>query len=235
MSIFSPLLYQIVFLAGMGRTAAGDASLIITLNPVFTALIAIPLLGSRMNRKLATGLLLGLGGVVVITGWSPNSDIPLSTRLTGDFLIMIGAACWATQTNLMKRMLEREPEAGQARFTPLSIVTWNSVIGCLMLLPVAAGEILLRGWVAPRLLDWQMLAFLAIIAQVVSYILWARGVDRLGATATATYVFLVPVFGVFFGWLLLDEQLGISLLLGFVLIILGVRLAQTASVENSAS
>jgi drug/metabolite transporter (DMT)-like permease len=69
---------------------------------------------------------------------------------------------------------------------------------------------------------------------VFSYIWFTQGVDRIGATAAATYVFLVPPFGILAGWLLIDEQLGWSLLVGFVLIVIGVLITQSETIETSS-
>ena len=51
----------------------------------------------------------------------------------------------------------------------------------------------------------------------------------IGPTAASSYVFLVPVFGVLGGWLLLDEEIGASMILGFVLIVVGVTEVQRES------
>ena len=64
---------------------------------------------------------------------------------------------------------------------------------------------------------------------VLTYVWFARGIDRIGPTAAASYVFLVPVFGVLSGWALLDESVGASMLVGFVLIVLGVKEVQRES------
>ena len=57
----------------------------------------------------------------------------------------------------------------------------------------------------------------------------ARGIERSGPTAAASYVCLVPVFGVLSGWALLDERIGTSMLVGFALIVMGVREVQRES------
>ena len=49
---FSTCVYQAFFMYGMKYTAAGDASLMITFNPIFTALLAIPFLSEKMNIRL---------------------------------------------------------------------------------------------------------------------------------------------------------------------------------------
>ena len=48
----STVLYQVFFMLGMRWTAAGDASLVITLNPLFTGLLAVVVLGQRLTPRL---------------------------------------------------------------------------------------------------------------------------------------------------------------------------------------
>ena len=230
-AFFSTMLYQLFFMSGMSRTAAGDASLIITLNPVFTAILAIPILGRKMTWRLALGLAIGASGVAVVTGWSPNVDIPVVTRVIGDVLIMFAAATWATSSNLVKRLLETSQQRIRPDPTPLSIIVWASFFGWLMLLPFVVWEFLDGRWVSPSDTAWAGIFFLAVVSTVLSYVWFAQGIDRIGPTAAATYVFLVPVFGVLSGWLILDEKLGWSLVAGFLLILVGVRMAQSESIE----
>ena len=66
--------YQLLFMHGMSWTAAGDASLIIPMNPVFTILLAVPMLGQKISARMSVGLLIGISGVAVVVGWSPNSE-----------------------------------------------------------------------------------------------------------------------------------------------------------------
>jgi len=231
---FSTLLYQILFMYGMHRTAAGDASLIITLNPIFTAILAVPILQRSMTRRLALGLAIGAAGVAVVTGWSPNQSIELADRITGDIFIMLAALAWATSTNLIKQMLEQPPKRHGSPQTPVSIIVWASFFGWLMLTPFAAYETIQSGLPTPTVEEWYWLIFLAVFSTVFSYIWFAEGVDRIGATAAATYVFLVPPFGILAGWFLIDEQLGWSLLVGFVLIVLGVLITQSETIESQS-
>ena len=69
--------------------------------------------------------------------------------------------------------------------------------------------------------------FLAIFSTVIAYVWFADGILTIGAGKSALYVYLVPPFGIFSGYLLLDEKLGASLILSFVLIVGGVILAQS--------
>ena len=64
--------------------------------------------------------------------------------------------------------------------------------------------------------------------------MFAKGIELIGPTAASSYVFLVPVFGVLGGWLLLGEEIGVSMILGFVLIVVGVTEVQRESERLSA-
>ena len=68
-----------------------------------------------------------------------------------------------------------------------------------------------------------------MFSTALTYVWFAMGIDRLGPTTAASYVFLVPVFGILTGWALLDESIGASMLVGFVLIVVGVREVQRES------
>ena len=225
--------YQLFFMNGMSLTAAGDASLIITFNPIFTVLLAAPMLGQQITRRMFLGLFFGFIGVAVVTGWSPNTDIPFEDRILGDFMILLAALCWAMTTNNTKRMMEQRN--GEQEATTLEIVVWYSLIGTVLLTPLAAWETWQNGIPEPTVNDWYAIIYLAAISTVLAYYWFAIGVEKLGATAAASYIFLMPVFGVLGGVLLLDEKLGWTLFLGFILIVMGVRVVQRESERLSTA
>ena len=225
--------YQLFFMNGMRYTAAGDASLIITFNPIFTVLLAAPMLGQQITRRMFLGLFCGFIGVAVVTGWSPNTDIPFEDRILGDFMILLAALCWAMTTNNTKRMMEQRN--GEQEATTLEIVVWYSLIGTALLTPLAAWETWQYGFPEPTLNDWYAVIYLAAISTVLAYYWFAIGVEKLGATAAASYIFLMPVFGVLGGVLLLGEKLGWTLFLGFILIVMGVRVVQRESERLSTT
>jgi drug/metabolite transporter (DMT)-like permease len=224
MALLGTMGYQLLFMNGMKWTAAGDASLIIPMNPVFTVLLAIPLLGQRVGMRMIIGLLIGLVGVATVVGLSPNTDIPLNHRLIGATMIAFAALTWAATSNLTKMAL-LDGTIG----TSLEIVIWYSIVGWGLLTPWMLVEVWYLGMPSPSTTEWISVAYLGLISTVLTYAWFARGIDRIGATAAASYVFLVPVFGVLSGWLLLDEKIGFSMLVGFCMVVVGVREVQRES------
>ena len=218
----STFVYQAFFLYGMKWTAAGDASLMITFNPLFTALLAIPFLGEKLDHRLIIGLLTAISGVVVIAWYSPNVDLPVDERLLGDALIALAALSWAGASILMKKAM-----SGKDALSPLHLTVWASAIGLLIQTPVAFWEMSANGLPHASMEAWSWLVFLAIASTVLSYVWFADGIKNIGAGRAALYVYLVPLFGIISGWLLLDELLGWSLVASFALIVGGVAYAQS--------
>jgi len=221
------LAYQLFFMHGMKLTAAGDASLIITFNPIFTVLLAAPLLGQPISRRMFSGLICGFIGVLIVVGWSPNTDLPIDERILGDFLILLASLNWATTTNYTRRFMEKRQ--GEEEATTLEIVVWYSMLGTIFLTPFAIWETLRYGIPQPTITDIYAILYLGGLSTVLAYYWFAMGIEKLGATAAASYVFLVPVFGVLGGVWLLDEKVGWTLLVGFLLIVGGVRIVQRES------
>lgn len=223
---FSTFVYQSLFMYGMKFTAAGDASLMITFNPIFTALLAVPFLDEKMNWRLVTGLICGLAGVIILFLYSPNTDIAFDSRLKGDIMIAGAALAWATTSILQKKAMTSTAIDSQTPLSPLHLTVWASLIGLLLLTPWAGYESYLYGIPQPSNSGWLAILFLAIFSTVISYVWFADGIVTIGAGKTALYVYLVPPFGIISGWFILDEKLGWSLLASFSLILIGVVLAQ---------
>ncbi|MBL6882877.1 MAG: DMT family transporter [Candidatus Thalassarchaeum sp.] len=221
------LCYQFFFMHGMYYTAAGDASLIITFNPIFTVILAAPLLGQPISRKMFLGLFCGFLGVGVVTGWSPNTQIEFEERIFGDILILLASLSWATTTNMTKRLMEGKD--GENNYTSLEIVVWYSLIGTIMLTPFMLYETWNYGISYPSEEGWFAIIYLGGFSTVLAYYWFTIGIEKLGATSASSYIFLVPVFGILGGWWLLDERLGYTMIIGFFMILIGVKIVQLES------
>jgi drug/metabolite transporter (DMT)-like permease len=222
----STFLYQVFFMLGMARTAAGDASLMITLNPLFTAILASVFLKESFTRRHSLGVAMGFTGVLVLFLASPNTNLDVAERWLGNGFVACSALSWASATILMKNLMtDNEEEAGMS---PLHLTVWSSLAGLLFLSPFLIGESIQQGSLhAPSMDAWYGIVFLAVLSTVVSYVWFADGVIKIGAGKAALYVYLIPPFGILGGYVLLNEQLGWSLLLSFLMIAGGVAIAQS--------
>ena len=202
---------------GVNRVPAGLASLLSSTMPLFTALLVLLLMGTRPTPLGSLGLIVGFVGTVVLA--SPSLDGEATA--TGIIALALSALAWAFGTVFMQW---RDFSA----VSPVMIVAVQLPMSAAILIPVA----LLTEGVADT--DWSMglfvpLAYAAIPANAVTFALMATIVKRAAATQAAATAYLIPISGVFFGWLIRDERLGTIELIGGVLVVAGVYLLVTAN------
>lgn len=109
----------------------------------------------------------------------------------------------------------------------VSFTAWQLVAGGLLLAPVA----MLTEPPLPELtaVNFLGLAHLGLIGAALAYLMWFRGIERLGTAATTALGFLSPVSAVLLGWIFLGQQLSLVQGLGGLLVLLSVALAQSRS------
>lgn len=113
-----------------------------------------------------------------------------------------------------------------ARYSASQATAYASIIGTILLLPVAAAAGLgdnLRATAPP---DWIGILYMAMFGTVVAFVLWYRGVAALGPSRTSIFLNLVPVWGVTFAALFLGQSITPVQLGGMVAILAGVRVVQ---------
>jgi drug/metabolite transporter (DMT)-like permease len=197
---------------GMRSISAGLSALIVSANPVLTAVLAAFLLHERMTWRKAAGLLLGVGGVafIVQSRIATGADSPVGIVFT------IAALVSLVGGTILYKLLA--PKGG----------LWigngvQNLAGGIALVPFAftlesVGEIV-PSW---RLL--LALAYLVLVVSAFAFVLWFQLLAERGATAASAYHFLMPPLGIFFGWLLLGEHVAWPDLLGVLPVAIGIYL-----------
>ena len=215
----SVFLYQFGYMFGMQKTAASDASLIIGFNPVSVSILSVLILSHSLTRNGIIGIFLSFTGVVLIFLASPNVNIDFSDRLIGNAYIMFGAFAYAIYVVAMRRyvLLVREDP-----LSSLATISWVSLIGCFMFVPFVINEAPWdRAW---DIQEWLLISYLGVLSTALCYVFFAMGVETIGANKAASFINVVPIFGILSSWLWIGEKLGIVQLISFILIYFGVKL-----------
>jgi drug/metabolite transporter (DMT)-like permease len=209
-------LYLGLSFVGMQTISSGLAAIIISTNPLLTALLAASLLGEHLNWRKGLGLLLGLAGVAVIL----RSRFGSGHDDTSGMLFSAGAAiAIALATILYKKVPTRS-----APFTALAI---QLIAGGAGLLPVA----LLLEDAGSLHLNLQLVGAILYLAGPVSigaFAIWFMLLRRGGATQASSLHFLMPPLGLAMGWLVLDEPLIAIDFIGILPVALGIWLVTRA-------
>jgi drug/metabolite transporter (DMT)-like permease len=191
--------------------------LIISLNPVFTFILSILFLRERPTIKKTIGLTIAFLGLYVIVRYaSGQSGQQIDFGyLRYVFITMLAPLCWAIYTILGKPLV--------ARYPPLMVVGGAMMAAVVPLLFLVRGSLIAKLPTLPPSV-WLSIAFLSLACTVFAFVIWFGALQRMEASRAASFVYLVPLFGVSFSKLLLDEPITLVLLIGAALLIGGVYL-----------
>ena len=190
---------------------ASLAAILNSTTALFVAVVAAVWIGESLTVRRVVGLLLGFAGVVVLVGWDP---VPLN----GAVLLAVGAMLAASLSYAVGGVYVKRTFAG---VSPLAMTIGQQGAAAVILLPLAA--VSLPGEAPPLPAALSALA-LALLCTAVAYLLYFRLIENVGPTKTLAVTFLIPVFGLLFGVVLLDEPVGVGTLVGFAIISYGVAL-----------
>ncbi len=172
---------------------AGKTALLTYTMPFWLVVIARFVLGERMRAlQWAWIALAALGLLLVIGPWQGSAGLSSSMLATGAGL------CWALGVVVSKRLFVR------ASVSALSLTAWQMLFGAIMLVIVA-------GVVPERAIDWSWpfiaaLAYNAVLASGIAWLLWAFIVQRLPASIAGMTTLAIPLCGVLFAWAVLGER-----------------------------
>ena len=213
-------LNQLGFTLGVQRTAAANAALIISLNPLVSALMAAWLLGDRLTPARLAGVALGFGGVAVVVLHRPGAA--LGSGSLGDLLVFGSVVAWVSGGVLVQRL------ARQFDSAVVSAVVF--VIGtALLLVHVALDSRLLLP--SPAVFTPGTVFLLVVsglLASALGSLVWNRALTTLGVARTALYAYWVPIFGVGFAVVVLGEPLTLWHGLGLAGVLSGTWLGTRA-------
>jgi drug/metabolite transporter (DMT)-like permease len=207
---------------GLTSVSAGLGALIVSANPVFTAIFAALLLGETLTWRKVAGLLLGIAGVAFIV-WhriSVGTD-----SLHGILFTLASLASIVAGTILFKLLAPKG-----------SLWIGNGVqnlAGGLALAPFAF-TLSSVSEIVPSARLFGAFAFLVLGGSILAYLLWFHLLKVCGATAASAYHFLMPPLGMLFAFLVLGEHVELRDLMGIVPVALGIYLVTRPAAAASA-
>jgi drug/metabolite transporter (DMT)-like permease len=181
--------------------SASMAAVLIAAQPLFAAVIGVCWLGEPVSRRRALGLILGLGGVAILVGWTPGS-LDRST-LWSMAASLLGALAYAAGGIYARRRLADAP--------PLTLALGQQLAAAVWLVPAAA--VTLPGARATFVALAAMVT-LALLSTAVAYVVFFWLLAEVGPVRTFTVTYVIPVFGVAWGVLFLGERPSLAMVVG---------------------
>jgi drug/metabolite transporter (DMT)-like permease len=196
--------------------SSGLAALLQATMPIFTVILAAVLSqDERLTLLRAAGVALGFVGVGVLM--LPDLRQGFQASLLGQLAIIISSATCAGGAVFARRWLRGQP--------PLLSTAGQLTTGLLFMLPLGlfSGRPFNGLPSMPALASWLALT---ILGTVVAYIIYYKLIQWSSATFVSTVTYIIPVFGLVLGALVLAEPLTPDLFASLGLILLGILLVR---------
>jgi drug/metabolite transporter (DMT)-like permease len=190
---------------------ASLAAILNSTTVMFTAVVAAVWMGDALTTRKIVGVVLGIVGVAVLVGWDPIG-------LDWAVILSVGAMLAASFGYALGSVYAKRTFAGSP---PLAIAIGQLTVAAMLMLPLAAASVPTE---RPSTIVVLSMLGLALPSTAVAYMLYFRLIENVGPTSTSTVTLLVPLFGLLFGVVLLDEPVGWGTLAGLALILSSVTL-----------
>jgi len=194
---------------------ASTAAVLNATSPFFGAVVAALWLKDALTLPKLAGMGLGLAGVVVLVGWQAE---PLTgTTLVASLACLAAAFCYGVASVYAKRNMRDVPSAAMALYSQLTAAIVLAPALTFVPLPSSPTPLVVGNVVA-----------LALGSTALAYLLYFRLIATIGPARALTVTFLIPLFGVLWGYLFLGEPLALNTLAGCALILGGTWIAARA-------
>jgi drug/metabolite transporter (DMT)-like permease len=217
LGVLGNVVYQVAFIVGLSLTRAGTAALILALTPVLTAVLSTLTGHERPGVRTWGGAALSVAGVGLVTG--TGLTVGGHRALVGDLILVGASVAWAAYTVGARPVVQKY---GSIRTT-----AWTMWVGTVALWMVGAPSLARQEWRGLEWRAWGGLVFSALFAIGLAYLIWYRGVEKIGNTRTAIFSNLTPVVAMLAAALLLGERPSTWAVLGAVMTLTGVMVVRS--------
>lgn len=216
--LFGGGLWGLVNLAVSLHTPAGYASLLLQLSAFLTVLAAVVFFKESISKQKMLGIAIAFCGFLIVVMFRGEA-----VSMFGVTLVLLAAVFW-TACNVIIRTTKPT--------NVVSFVVWSSLFVPIPIVLAALGQqMALDGEISwlnvfelPGLKGWASILFQSFATTLFGYGVWTSAITKHGLANVVPYSLLVPISGLFFGWLLYGETLTPVELMGSGLIIVGLML-----------
>ncbi|WP_409421171.1 DMT family transporter [Pseudaeromonas sp. ZJS20] len=191
---------------------AGYSAILNATTPLMGVAIGSLFFGEQLTLKKSGGVVLGLLGVMLIT---TRGQMALSlVTLQGILACLLATACYGLAGFLTRRWVGQ-----RGGLDPMQLALGTQIGASLFLLPFFAYSQItspLPDWNLPA--AWFSVVAVGLLCTAVAYILYFRLLHDIGPLRSLTVTFLIPPFGIFWGYLVLGESLNSGFVFGALVI-----------------
>jgi drug/metabolite transporter (DMT)-like permease len=210
-SLFNTTIPFVLFGYASLQLSAGVTSILNATTPMFAAIVAFMWFKDKLNKSSIIGLSIGFLGVYLLM------FDKISTANTSSILptmaVLLATCCYGVGANYTKHYL--------TNIKPLTLAAGSQITASMVLIPIA---LFFLPQHVPSYEAFSAVILLGILCTGIAYILFFRLITALGPAKAVSVTYLIPAFGLFWGYLFLNEQITPWIIIGSCFILVGVGL-----------
>lgn len=222
MGVFEPCFYFVFEALALKNTTSSQAGMITALLPLIVAVGASLFLAEKISKKTYAGFFLAIIGAILLSA-AGSGDAESPNPLLGNFFEFLAMICAAGYTLLLKKL-----SSDYNPFFLTAVQTFCGSIFFAIILFASQTQIPVQWPAVPTLI----LVYLGIFITMGAYGLFNFGVSKIPASSASVFVNLIPLFSVFWGWSILNENFSLIQTAAGALILLGVWISQDNKKED---
>ncbi|WP_367110910.1 DMT family transporter [uncultured Psychrobacter sp.] len=220
--LFSTAIPFVLFSFSAQSVNAGVLAVLNASVPMMSGFIASTFFNDKLAKKQILGLVIGVIGVIILMsenlvgeGVSGSGLLPLGYAL-------LGCVGYATGANITRNYLQD--------LSPIPITAGSIIIASIVMLPIGLYEfpygksISLQAWVS--------VICIGVFSTAIALVFMNQLIKNIGPTRATSITLVIPIFAIFFGYILLNEALDIFAIVGSVVILFGTYLSLNLSIKG---
>ena len=176
-----------------------------------TMIIAYLWIGESVSLKQLFGLILGFIGIFILVN-PQNSD----TTLIASFSALLAAFFYSYSTVYIQRQ--------SVNANKMVLIGWSIVFSAVFMTPVSIFNL---PETMPSVSAIGSAFWLGAVSTGIGFLGYVRLIDKIGAVKTSTVAYFLPVFGIIWGSIFLDEKITYTIILGCLIVLIGIYLSNS--------
>ena len=213
-------IYQYFFVQGLSRARGGSASLVLAASPAALAILGWATRTEKMTRFLIAGVLLSVSGVAMVM-LGDNVAAGNEGSWLGSVFLSLAVVTWAVYATLLRPLTHR--------INGLHLTLITLIGGLVPLLALTGSDLLATEWLTLSWRTWAAMAYAAVGAIVIAYLIYYNGLKKIGPTRTSLYANLQPFVAILVAWQFQNDRPTFWQIMGFLCITGGLLLARRSA------
>lgn len=216
LAFFEPFLYFMGESFGLKYVSSTMGAIIIATIPLFSPMAASHFQSEKLPLRSLIGILLSFAGVAIVVFDDAQN---LMASPLGIGLLFLAVFSAISYTVVLKDL--------STRYTITTIVSYQNLIGIFFFLPlwlIFESSTLMNTPFNPD--AFIAIIKLAVFASCFAFILFTYSVKNLGINGANIFINIIPVLTAIFAWYILDEPLAFRKIIGIIVVIAGLFIAQ---------